>query len=180
MDGERRGHPRKNQPCPRGSRQSRGRMSYWSPIESRDTSTSITVKIRDILIILFRKSEVNYNLARRSPRSRGQNCTPKHTFERSFVTRRSALTIRAIFAAKATTAVFAWARDTRPRSHSPTRESLLQSSGMADRAPWISILRKYLCGVIQSFRKEAPMIPDRFWLTDAQFAKTAPHLPTDT
>jgi len=24
------------------------------------------------------------------------------------------------------------------------------------------------------------MIPDRFWLTDAQFAKTAPHLPTDT
>src|SRR3984893_17672141 len=24
------------------------------------------------------------------------------------------------------------------------------------------------------------LIPDRFWLTDAQFAKTAPHLPTDT
>jgi len=24
------------------------------------------------------------------------------------------------------------------------------------------------------------MIPDRFWLTDAQFAKIAPHLPTDT
>lgn len=58
------------------------------------------------------------------------------------------------------------ARDTRPRSHSPTRESLLQRSGMADRAPWIGILRKYLCGVIQSFRKEAPMIPDRFWLTE--------------
>jgi hypothetical protein len=24
------------------------------------------------------------------------------------------------------------------------------------------------------------MIPDRFWLTDAQFAKIAPHLLTDT
>jgi len=24
------------------------------------------------------------------------------------------------------------------------------------------------------------MIPDRFWLTDAQFEKIAPHLPTDT
>ena len=24
------------------------------------------------------------------------------------------------------------------------------------------------------------MIPDHFWLTDAQFAKIAPHLPTDT
>ena len=24
------------------------------------------------------------------------------------------------------------------------------------------------------------MIPDRFWLTDAQFAKISPHLPTDT
>jgi transposase len=35
-------------------------------------------------------------------------------------------------------------------------------------------------GVIHSFRKEAPMIPDRFWLTDARFAKISPHLPTDT
>ncbi len=34
--------------------------------------------------------------------------------------------------------------------------------------------------MIHSFRKEALMIPDRFWLTDAQFAKIAPHLPTDT
>jgi transposase len=24
------------------------------------------------------------------------------------------------------------------------------------------------------------MIPDRFWLTDTQFAKISPHLPTDT
>ena len=24
------------------------------------------------------------------------------------------------------------------------------------------------------------MIPDRFWLTDAQFSKIAPYLPTDT
>ena len=37
MDGERRGYPRKNQPRPRGSGQSRGCMSYWSLIESRNT-----------------------------------------------------------------------------------------------------------------------------------------------
>ena len=34
--------------------------------------------------------------------------------------------------------------------------------------------------MIHSFRNEAPMIPDRFWLTDAQFVKISPHLPTDT
>jgi transposase len=34
--------------------------------------------------------------------------------------------------------------------------------------------------VIHSFQKEAPMIPDLFWLTEAQFSKIAPHLPTDT
>ena len=34
--------------------------------------------------------------------------------------------------------------------------------------------------VIYGFRKEAPMILEQFWLTDAQFSKVAPHLPTDT
>jgi hypothetical protein len=34
--------------------------------------------------------------------------------------------------------------------------------------------------MIQGFRKEGPMTPDQFWLTDAQFSKIAPHLPTDT
>ena len=34
--------------------------------------------------------------------------------------------------------------------------------------------------MIHGFRKEAPMNLDQFWLTDAQFSKIAPHLPTDT
>ncbi len=34
--------------------------------------------------------------------------------------------------------------------------------------------------MIHGFRKEAAMNWDHFWLTDAQFAKIAPHLPTDT
>ena len=34
--------------------------------------------------------------------------------------------------------------------------------------------------MIYGFRKEAPIIPDQFWLTDEQFSKIAPHLPTDT
>ena len=34
--------------------------------------------------------------------------------------------------------------------------------------------------MIHGFRKETPMILDQFWLTDAQFSKIAPHLPTDT
>lgn len=33
-------------------------------------------------------------------------------------------------------------------------------------------------GLVQSLRKEALTIPDRFWLKDAQFAKVSPHLPT--
>jgi transposase len=33
--------------------------------------------------------------------------------------------------------------------------------------------------VIHGFRKEVPLIPDRFWLTDELFSKVAPHLPTD-
>jgi hypothetical protein len=34
--------------------------------------------------------------------------------------------------------------------------------------------------VIHGFRKEAPMNRDQFWLTDTQFSKIEPHLPTDT
>jgi transposase len=34
--------------------------------------------------------------------------------------------------------------------------------------------------VIHGFRKEATMNRDQFWLTEEQFAKVAPHLPTDT
>jgi transposase len=34
--------------------------------------------------------------------------------------------------------------------------------------------------VIHRFRKEAEMNRDLFWLTDEQFSKIAPHLPTDT
>jgi transposase len=34
--------------------------------------------------------------------------------------------------------------------------------------------------VIQGFREEAAMNRNCFWLTDAQFAKIKPHLPTDT
>ena len=34
--------------------------------------------------------------------------------------------------------------------------------------------------MIHGFRKEAAMNRDHFWLTDGQFAKIAPHLPTDT
>jgi transposase len=34
--------------------------------------------------------------------------------------------------------------------------------------------------VIHGFRKEALMNRDLFWLTDEQFSKIAPHLPTDT
>src|SRR5208283_2555340 len=34
--------------------------------------------------------------------------------------------------------------------------------------------------MIHGFRKEAPMILEQFWLTDAQFSKIEPHLPTDT
>jgi len=34
--------------------------------------------------------------------------------------------------------------------------------------------------VIHGFRKEAAMNRDQFWLTDAQFSKIEPHLPTDT
>jgi transposase len=34
--------------------------------------------------------------------------------------------------------------------------------------------------VIHGFRREALMNRDQFWLTDEQFSKIAPHLPTDT
>jgi transposase len=34
--------------------------------------------------------------------------------------------------------------------------------------------------VIQGFREEADMNPDLFWLTDTQFSKIEPYLPTDT
>jgi transposase len=34
--------------------------------------------------------------------------------------------------------------------------------------------------VIHGFRKEALMNRDQFWLTDEQFSKIAPHLPTNT
>jgi transposase len=34
--------------------------------------------------------------------------------------------------------------------------------------------------VIHGFRKGAGMNRDQFWLTDAQFSKIQPHLPTDT
>jgi transposase len=34
--------------------------------------------------------------------------------------------------------------------------------------------------VIHGFRKEATMNRDQFWLTDTQFSKIAPHLPTNT
>ena len=34
--------------------------------------------------------------------------------------------------------------------------------------------------MIHSFRKEAEMNRDLFWLTDEQFSKITPHLPTDT
>ena len=34
--------------------------------------------------------------------------------------------------------------------------------------------------MIHGFRKEASMNRDQFWLTEEQFAKVAPHLPTDT
>ena len=34
--------------------------------------------------------------------------------------------------------------------------------------------------MIHSFRKEALMNRDFFWLTDKQFSKIEPHLPTDT
>lgn len=34
--------------------------------------------------------------------------------------------------------------------------------------------------MIHGFRKEARMNRDQFWLTDAQFSKIEPHLPTDT
>ena len=34
--------------------------------------------------------------------------------------------------------------------------------------------------MIHGFRKEAPMNRDQFWLTDMQFSKIEPHLPTDT
>jgi transposase len=34
--------------------------------------------------------------------------------------------------------------------------------------------------VIQGFREEAGVNRDRFWLTEEQFARIAPHLPTDT
>jgi transposase len=34
--------------------------------------------------------------------------------------------------------------------------------------------------VIQGFREEADVNRDGFWLTEEQFARIAPHLPTDT
>jgi len=34
--------------------------------------------------------------------------------------------------------------------------------------------------VIHGFREEADVNRDRFWLTEEQFARIAPHLPTDT
>ncbi|MCW2284315.1 transposase [Rhodoblastus acidophilus] len=34
--------------------------------------------------------------------------------------------------------------------------------------------------MIQGFRKEARMNRDQFWVTDEQFSKIQPHLPTDT
>ena len=35
-------------------------------------------------------------------------------------------------------------------------------------------------GVIHGFREEASINRDRFWLTEEQFSKIEPHLPTDT
>ncbi|MDB5651680.1 MAG: hypothetical protein JWL62_3200, partial [Hyphomicrobiales bacterium] len=34
--------------------------------------------------------------------------------------------------------------------------------------------------MIHGFRKEATMNRDQFWLTDTQFSKIEPHLPTNT
>ena len=52
--------------------------------------------------------------------------------------------MRAIFAASATTATLGWVRARIARSHDPTAVLLLVNEGIADRAPWISILRRYL------------------------------------
>jgi hypothetical protein len=52
--------------------------------------------------------------------------------------------MRAILAASATTTVLVCARASRPRSHWPSRVLLRLNVGKAARAPWISILRKYL------------------------------------
>ena len=52
--------------------------------------------------------------------------------------------MRAILAASATTTVLECALASRPRSHWPSRVLLRLKVGKAARAPWISILRKYL------------------------------------
>ena len=52
--------------------------------------------------------------------------------------------IRASLAASATTTVFTCARASSPRSQPPSGVSLLDKVGRAARAPWISILRRYL------------------------------------
>lgn len=50
--------------------------------------------------------------------------------------------MRAIFAASATTAISRWLRADSPRDHDPMVVSVLAGKGMADHAPWISILRR--------------------------------------
>jgi hypothetical protein len=52
--------------------------------------------------------------------------------------------VRAIFAANATTATLGWTRARSARSQTPVAVLLLANEGMADRAPWMSILRRYL------------------------------------
>lgn len=52
--------------------------------------------------------------------------------------------MRAILAASATTTVLECALASRPRNHCPSRVLLRLKVGKAARAPWISILRKYL------------------------------------
>lgn len=54
----------------------------------------------------------------------------------------SAQTMRAIFAANATTATLGCARARSARSHFPVAVSFRDTTGMAARAPWISIFRK--------------------------------------
>ena len=68
--------------------------------------------------------------------------------------------MRAILAASATTAVFGWALDSKARSHDPRWLFVRRRTGIAARAPWISILRRYLLPrlVIPSRRGLPPVV----------------------
>src|SRR5215213_2478714 len=52
--------------------------------------------------------------------------------------------MRAILAASATTTAFGCVRDSRRRNQAPNLPAVLARCGMTARAPWISILRRYL------------------------------------